>query len=143
MMPLIAALDRLWSKVCDDSDDMSHAAYTNLSNGVDELRTGIAELTRENERLTQLRMAASAHATQMLDRAEAAEARVAELEKDAARYRWLRDTDSEDLCVRVRGDNPIHPHLWAYYKVTGGGFDATIDAAIDALAGPMGESDGR
>lgn len=80
--------------------------------------------------------AARQHQSELLDRAEKAEAKVAALEKDAERYRWLRDDKADsgdfryaslDLCLAVpsRKKNEALRKHWEC-------FDAAIDAAIAA-----------
>lgn len=59
---------------------------------------------------------------------DAALARVAELEKDAARYRWLRDCNSGSLVVvQITGTGEDD-----WYVLTEDDADAAIDAAITA-----------
>lgn len=50
--------------------------------------------------------------------------------RDAARYRWLRDSSHEALCIRTQGTDATHSARWAYYPVTGKKADAAIDSAI-------------
>lgn len=66
-------------------------------------------------------------------RAEAAEARVAELERDAGRYRWLRENASEIGCYGK--DSYYNFEDFRYMPTERDDLDAAIDAAIDALAG--------
>ena len=58
--------------------------------------------------------------------------RIAELEKDVARYRWLRDTYDPDL--RVRGPENSHhdPHYIPFFRecLWGAELDAAIDKAM-------------
>lgn len=76
-----------------------------------------AEVTRltENQRLQDSATAA------VMERSEKLTARVAELERDAERYRWLRDDD--------RG------RFLACAAMTDTGLSGDIDAAIDAARG--------
>lgn len=67
-----------------------------------------------------------------LDQAEAAERRAAEVEKDAARYRWLR----QDAGFEGWGLPRMHPHG---REVSGAALDQAIDAAI--AAGEKGNAD--
>ena len=62
---------------------------------------------------------------------DALRTRLAEVEKDAARYRWLRHEvgDIGDLYVGI--DSPAYPNRWA---LTGEEADVAIDAAMGAQA---------
>lgn len=59
---------------------------------------------------------------------EALAARLPELERDAARYRWLRDKSRpEEEEIYIGCDGPKFPGHWALVEVEA---DAAIDAAI-------------
>jgi hypothetical protein len=119
---MIAALDRV-DRV------LQYAGYNHTLNTI---RTGIAELTNERDE-------AQARSGCHLFRAEAAEARVAELAKDAARGRhaikyagWQRDDDGR-TCMTI----PVVDGADLSCVATR---ENALDAAIDALAGqPMGD----
>ena len=87
------------------------------------------EAADEIERLQRELHATDSCAHDLIDAKELLEARVAELERDAARYRWLRGR-SEDYCghacfPEVRYRNGLHD-----------GFEAkTVDEAVDAAMG--------
>lgn len=57
-------------------------------------------------------------------------ARLQEVEKDAARYRWLRNP-SHDVALVI--DKQIAPGHWAYRA--GGELDDALDQAMKAIAG--------
>lgn len=57
-------------------------------------------------------------------------AHVRALERDAARYRWLRHGDNGEICIEFReGCDCYGDDAWL---LRGDRLDATIDAAIDA-----------
>jgi hypothetical protein len=65
---------------------------------------------------------------QALARENEAQARIAELEKDAARYRWLRDNH------RSGGDHRLVWYLPRTEALDANGLDAAIDAALKSRA---------
>jgi hypothetical protein len=88
----------------------------------DELKAGV-----EKSRLLYLALEGGARAT--TTRLEEAQVRIAELEKDAARYAWLRDTHSE--WGRLFAE-PIKWEGGAWVKLGSRWVKGHLDAAIDA-----------
>lgn len=81
----------------------------------DELRERIAELQNNGARLLAVADSAAAHQREMIEAACAPlHERIAELERDAARYRWLRGPDRIEVAYLINKS------------------DADLDAAIDA-----------
>lgn len=135
---LIAALDKIRDKLeCyrreHGGEYVGGVEYTDCKKLIDTIRTGIVELTKERDALRA--GLDTLHGLKFSDRnyhalksrAEAAEAKLAECQEDAARYRWLRD-DSKWLGVNA-GYNEIYM--------------CDLDTVIDAeLAQPKPEEGG-
>lgn len=107
------------------------------------LRAGLVEAADAIEQLQQRAEAAENAATFALrsasdahSRAEAAEAELARVKKDAERYRWLRDDEGFaaidwDANLRV----PEMPLEWWETATGGDQLDAAIDAAMQGGKG--------
>jgi hypothetical protein len=79
---------------------------------------------------------------QTLAERDKAEARVAELEADAARYRWLRDNSAEQWEHPIVVSQTRHDRGVRYIgPVIGRALDAAIDAALARAAPTRGEGD--
>ncbi len=99
--------------------DYWHGGFTGQKARADAAEADNRALRKEVERVSQDRRLAIIGMQDSSRRAEAAEARRAELEADAARYRWLREADEPGLAFRFGiTDNELN--------------FAAIDAAIDA-----------
>jgi hypothetical protein len=94
--PLIDKLDQLRHAINEHGEDMGTLAYIELSDRADTLRTGITELQAALAELAGERDEAQARSGCHLFRAEAAEARVAECEKEVASLRAFANEVMED-----------------------------------------------
>jgi len=78
--------------------------------------------------------------TQLHNELHVLQERLAETEKDAARYRWLRDRPldgSEPFWIAVRSDDVYQTRCWAL----GGSSPDTCDQAIDKAMSSAGPAD--
>lgn len=96
-----------------------------------ELERENAELHAEASRLTENQRLQDSATAAVLERTEKAEARVAELERDAARYRWLRDESlaQKKMTVYVSQATRYADGLSSSSFLHGEHMDAAIDAA--------------
>jgi hypothetical protein len=115
---------------CDDNEEPI-ALYTAQALAARDAE--IERLRRDNMHGQMDYLALSDRCDQFQQRAEQAEARAVAKERDAQRYRWLRDCDLE-------GDEAVHIADGRELK-TGADLDAAIDEAM-ARAARAGGGDG-
>lgn len=111
--------------------------YDALAAQRDEGLAREAELQKQVERLR----VDAADVNWMVEQRDVLQQRLAEAEKDAARYRWLRDRPldgSEPFWIAVSSDDVYQTRCWAL----GGSSPDTCDQAIDkamSSAGPANQ----
>src|ERR1700674_4621018 len=138
-----AAMGRHCAKFMSEAADRIEALCKQVAEqefGLNAALSEIGELTNERKDWARRFKLNDVTCWEWMARAERAEAQAAANEKDAQRYRWLRDAQE--------ATSPSHPEypravtvIPGYSFLRGNDFDAAIDAAIAAKGAGGGEGD--